>query len=97
MNIDELKALLDQVTPGEWSAWCDDCMEWNIHNDENVIVVRDSDARIIALAPTLARRVIAAEKMADALRQVADTDPDDSPHWFHDIANAALAEWDVAQ
>jgi hypothetical protein len=32
------------------------------------------------------------DKMAAALERIADTDPDDGTAWFHDVANAALAE-----
>jgi hypothetical protein len=32
------------------------------------------------------------EKLRAALRQIADTDPDEGTGWFHDVANAALGE-----
>ena len=51
-----------------------------------------SDARLIALAPTLARRVIAAEKLVDALSLIAD-----GHSWQRDTATDALAEWEAAQ
>lgn len=102
MTAQELEKMLEQVTPGEWWAWCDDSMKWHIHNDANVIVAGVSDARLIALAPTLARRVIAAEKLAMALREAKPRIADMARSWEAEAQlmariNAALAEWEAAQ
>lgn len=47
-----------------------------------------ANTALIAMAPELARKVIAAEKLVDALREALDNDDD---HWA--LCSAALAEW----
>ena len=49
------------------------------------------------IAAAKARRVIAAERLADAARKaLADAVADDMDPWFADLI-AALAEWDATQ
>jgi len=59
---------------------------------EDTTGLQEKNARLIAMAPTLARRVIAAEKLVDALSLIAD-----GHSWQRDIATDALAEWESAQ
>ena len=33
-------------------------------------------------------------RLRAALERIVDTEPDDSPGWFHDVANEALREGD---
>ena len=62
-------------------------------------VEADANARLIALAPDLARRVIAAEKLAEALKMadsaLAGANMDMKAVWRK--TQAALAEWDATQ
>ena len=66
--------------------------------------VLDHNRRLILAAPTLARKVIAAEKLAEALEKLASYNeaiaadrmnyrPDDHTS----VARAALAAWEAAQ
>ena len=56
-----------------------------------------ANARLIALAPDLARRVIAAEKLAEALRVVCQHGRIDDSESRMNMCGAALAEWDATQ
>ena len=70
-----------------------------------------ANARLIALAPTLARQVIAARKLAEALEAIADehqvrggycqsdisTEPVLNIDEMQAVALAALAEWEATQ
>jgi len=106
----DLEKLLADATPGEWSlhgpvynrtVGADEvnriCFlaHGNGLNDDRDI----ANARLIALAPTLARRVIAAEKLAEALRDaVAGVDGasmDLLAAWLR--TKDALATWEAAQ
>ena len=61
--------------------------------------------RTFALTPDLARRVIAAEKLAEALRQIAEVNPTGDWEYHPDFALRAVramaaqrvAEWDATQ
>jgi len=71
----DLEKLLAEVTPGEWmasrngvrtydkNAWATDGMAF-------VCKSTLANARLLAASKTLARRVIAAEKLAEALRSI---------------------------
>ena len=77
----ELEKLLAEVTPGEWEAFPGHEQQngqryWQIQNEYDAIMQNqfcwaqgshESNARLIAMAPTLARKVIAAEKLVEAL------------------------------
>ncbi len=80
ITIDEMRKLLEAATPGEWRADKGDPGD----GPEDVVMSGDKfiaschdgmrqrpddNAALIALAPYLARRVIVAEKLVDALRQ----------------------------
>lgn len=84
MNTEELRKLLDEATPGPWVVVPDKtaaqvqgypCIyanDYTIVGTEGMYGEIEKDfanARLIAMAPTLARKVIAAEKLAEALRQ----------------------------
>lgn len=56
----------------------------------------DANVALILLAPTLARRVIAAEKLAGAFRWV-DENPAAHPSIRREVVRAARAEWEAAQ
>lgn len=86
MTAAELEKLLAEVTPGPWEAWPGHEQKngqryWQIQNEYDAIVQNQfcwaqgshgANARLIAMAPTLARKVIAAEKLAEALRIAKD-------------------------
>ena len=57
----------------------------------------EANARLIALSPDLARRVIAAEKLAEALRVVCQHGRIDDSESRMNMCGAALAEWDATQ
>lgn len=74
MTPQELKSLLTEVTQGDWVV---DPLNAGIAD-----VQRDANARLIAMAPAIARRVIAAEKLVEALRWYSDEcNYIDTPSW----------------
>jgi len=92
---------------------CERPLQWQVESDATVEdpvaveVLGQANARLIALAPTLASRVIAAEKLAEALREVKrlwaiGTEGRDLS-WRVTFEQAmdqnadALAAWDAAQ
>ena len=83
-NTEELKALLEKATQGPWSfnRRTKELGPISDHEDQSYGMILpigdvfgdnwDADARLIALAPTLAARVVALEevvKAADAMRE----------------------------
>lgn len=80
MNVAELEKLLAETTPGPWEkdkysqlrspsgkqigTW-DAGISWVSRDRES-----EANARLIAMSHTLARRVIAAEKLVEALREI---------------------------
>ncbi|KFI26654.1 hypothetical protein CN97_02835 [Haematobacter massiliensis] len=74
----DLEKLLAEVTPGEWKIGRLESYEMDgtpfrrVYFESGEAHIRgadcDQNARLIAMAPTLARKVIAAEKLAEALR-----------------------------
>lgn len=106
MTAAELEKLLADVTPGPWEAWPGHEQKngqryWQIQNEYDAIMQNqfcwaqgshDANARLIAMAPTLARKVIAAEKLAEAVKHmVAQFQHPDQ------MADEALAAWEAAQ
>jgi len=108
----DLEKLLADATPGEWFIPTQPnkvCIAGYTSNGHAKVVATANEpswmglgepyanADLIALAPTLARRVIAAEKLADALRGLVDwplSGPEPTRLW--DDARAALAAWEAA-
>ena len=92
ITTDELRKLLDEVTPGEWVAEPGHEQQngqryWQVQNEYDAIMQNqfcwaqgnhESNARLIALAPHLARRVIAAEKLMEAVKYDLECWPHDS-------------------
>ena len=84
MTAEQLEELLGKVTQGEWRASPGHEQQngqryWQIENEYDAIMQNqfcwaqgshEANARLIALAPSLARRVIAAEKLVEALCEV---------------------------
>ena len=115
MTAQELEKLLAQVTPAEWdvglygeptavSAGKRLVASSGGYSDgkEGTRAENVSNARIIALAPTLARRAIAAEKLARALKnakaELAEYEIEIRGETYNSPEiNAALAEWEAAQ
>lgn len=58
---------------------------------------QEANTRLIAMAPALARRVIAAEKLVDALRRVSDAAPFASGSNVSEMIKDAIAEYEAAQ
>ena len=115
MTAQELKKLLEQVTQGSWTVHCDPC-HYDTASDVksacgNLFAPvggnakwqeQEANARLIALAPTLARRAIAAEKLARALKnakaELAEYEIEIRGETYNSPEiNAALAEWEAAQ
>jgi hypothetical protein len=84
MTAEQLEELLGKVTQGEWRKGTtlndlDEVATSIMKPKGEVICVVDEDTeeneangRLIALAPSLARKVIAAERMAEALKDLID-------------------------
>lgn len=121
MNAQALEKLLEQVTPGPWvddnnegygasRVWAK-CAPDGTPGPCVASVIGDSaeaeaNAALITLAPTIARRVIAAEKLAEALREsqlqieylherLGGNTGSGNAVYAHNAA--ALAEWGAAQ
>jgi len=105
MTAAELEKLLEQVTPGEWHAGRDyedgpfvagaGYCRANMVGPSND---RWANARLIALAPTLARRAIAAEKLVNLAKIVCNMD--DGTERFDgamDDLEEALAAYEATQ
>lgn len=104
----ELEKLLAEVTPGEWEAspgheQRNGQRYWQIQNEYDAIMQNqfcwaqgshEANARLIAMAPTLARKVIAAEKLAELMR---DNLEDGAITEWQTAALVALAEYEAAQ
>ncbi len=113
MTAKELEKLLAEVTPGEWVDDFDDGYlgqttdDYGFENPQQHIVRVDeiilaecdniANARLIAMAPTLARRVIAAEKLVKALEWVKFNGGYAHRENIMAVATDALAEWESAQ
>ena len=90
MNVPDLEKLLAEVIPGEWRAefnrpswgWAEVCIGdfrigWPtraIGLDQRDEAMRSALARLISMSPDLARKVIAAEKLADEVRRISFSD-----------------------
>ena len=104
MTPDKLRALADEATPGPWMNW-QPPSPWVSRAETNAPIAEMNshetaqwypDARLIALAPDLAR--LCAEQH-EVLRRIAEGDrPSDSPTWHSgkswriELAKAALAK-----
>lgn len=114
MTAAELEKLLAEVTPGEWEAspgheQRNGQRYWQIQNEYDAIMQNqfcwaqgshESNARLIAMAPTLARKVIAAEKLVDRYRElVAGLSEDNNAAYSYDVRVDldVIAVWDAAQ
>lgn len=101
MKIDtkHLESLLERVTPGGWFVKNDAGYNWfdsNIEGpSENLIAMaNEDDAELIALAPTLARRVIAAEStMREAIDLISHLHDQKARFKLEQL----LSEWDKSQ
>ena len=125
MTAQELEALLAEVTPGAWHIDPDDRFEvlaedgaadpWCIAGAHRSVGHIEGDnqsaanARLIAMAPDLARKVLAAEKLVESLEIISDV-ADECDDYHYDDGNqapidvgtcrairAALAAWAAAQ
>jgi hypothetical protein len=113
IDAQELEKLLADVRPGEWRYRSGPSFHGKYHvvkaengdllvcecwdNDETT---DEANARLIALAPTLARRVIAAEKLVAVLKRAQKIIDPCNPQRLHDWqkdAAAALTEWACGQ
>lgn len=125
MTAQELEKLLAEVTPGEWIVGLYGELTAVVRDGrlvassggysdgrEGTRAENIANASLIAMAPTLARRVIAAEKLAEALQTSKDYVDDASRGKLRylgmsDISEmagddlvfiqAALDEWDAAK
>lgn len=82
MTAEQLEELLGKVTPGEWEEVTPDGGIWPprvfsgtkivcmVDNSDVVHEERHANATLIAMAPDLARRVIAAERLVEAAERV---------------------------
>ena len=52
--------------------------------------IKDIPAAQVTVTPNDPAKVQALAVAMDALKKIADTDPDEGTGWFHDVANAAL-------
>ena len=108
----ELEKLLSEVTPGEWSEavvaeiWIAGLNVFaNTHPESSAAIICDifdgrpkKDASLMAMAPALARKVIATEKLVEALAEVAaDLALGAHPELHKAQINEALAAWEDAQ
>lgn len=108
----EIEADCDDETPSVYvchgGTVCDATTVCNLQSESvTTLDIRKSNARLIAMAPDLARKVIAAEKLAEAARRYADgyvrdeaSEPDLCVPGQHEDAIAlfsALADWEAAQ
>jgi len=111
----DLEKLLADATPGEWWVGEEDHFDGIavMYRDGYVSVANvptwhtdrsgEANARLIALTPTLASRVIAAKQLAEALARIMDYEGDqwsddlDAKLSMQDIAKRALTAWDAAQ
>lgn len=82
MTAEQLEELLGKVTQGPWLAWqprgdesvpvrTDGLGITIAYVHQGAITNAKTNARLIALAPSLARRVLAAEKLVEALEWLA--------------------------
>lgn len=58
---------------------------------------QEANARLIAMAPTIARRVIAADKLVASLRHVESAAPFASGSNVSEMIKDAIAEYEAAQ
>jgi len=98
--IERAKEALNGTTPGIWGAYCDvddGFGIWTIYQFGNPLdficeIDDEEDARLIALAPDLARLAVAAGELADLISDLLETENDHMTEW--DIAaRAALARF----
>ena len=112
MNAADLQKLLDEATPGELQlnrvshlsveteagrgvASCGGY--YDNTSDGRYAEENSANARLFVLTKRLARRVIAAEKLAEALRVACQHGRIDDSESRMNMCGAALAEWDATQ
>ena len=90
-TIANLQAARDRLMPKVTACWGDafdgdfDSMLEAINEMKRYHANIDADrAEFLQLAAQRA-------ELLEALQRIADTDPDDGTSWFHDVANAAIA------
>lgn len=108
MTAEQLEELMGKVTQGEWRSSSGHTqqngqMYWQVENEYDAIMQNQfcwaqgdhaANATLIALAPTLARKVITAERIIKAIRGVhLDFFSDDDADEYRD----AIAAWESAQ
>jgi hypothetical protein len=96
MDVERLKEVLDRATPGPWRVRSRVMVSGPAGNTISDVRYKNGehDAGLIAMAPDLARRVIAAEDLVEALREIS-TGPDRGTDAI--IARAALRKWEEAE
>lgn len=125
IDTEHLKSLLERVTPGEWDEQLGELETSRIVRNKDGVALavvhsysnsygpskpdRDANAELIAMSKTLARRVIAAEKLVQALRvaslyvlEDAKRDGGEDSCEFGirsdlDLCLTAITEWDKSQ
>lgn len=93
----ELEKLLAEVTPGEWNYYFTTKRIF-VKGYKNIADIRytngDADGRLMSMAPTLARKVIAAENLVDLVRDALE---DGAITEWQTVALVALDAWEAAQ
>lgn len=111
IDIKHLESLLERVTPGEWYEQSGELETSRVVRNKDGVALavvhsygngygpgrpdRDANAELMAMSKSLARRVIAAEKLAEALREMMEVDErgDDLVGYVAETAKMALSEW----
>ena len=118
----DLEKLLAEVTPGDWKVVTPPDGIWPprvfsgsriicmVDNSDAQQIERESNARLIAMAPTLARKVLAAEKIIAAYKELLTTVVGECPSLVDEDsggsavlinlvldADEALSAWEAAQ
>ena len=106
MNSEQLKDLLEKVTQGDWET-SEDCLGYWISVEGDRVACAEAshdeapiNAKLIALAPSLARRVLAADKLVEALTRIAYDTPDrlqSNVFAYEREARASLAEYEASK
>ena len=100
MTSEDLQKLLDECTPGPWNVTdgmrarfieVAGCHLAHFSKDEDGPKHREANARLIAMAPSLARRVIAAEALIQALSKQLTREPLIDVSAAEEIVAATLA------
>lgn len=101
----DLEKLLAEVTPGEWrnsGPATASVNTFHVRSDNGLrasVYGRNAraEADLIAMAPALARKVIAAEKLVEALRLVMQHGTIMDSEMRMNACGSALSAWEAAQ